>query len=55
MEASLFDPDDWLLHELTNFNGKTDRTTFPKEDIEAVFLHSTRSWRWQRLYLKTTL
>jgi hypothetical protein len=37
MEASPFDPDDWLLHELTNFNVKSSRTTFPREGREAVF------------------
>ena len=37
MEASPFDPDDWLLHELTHHNVKINRTTFPREGREAVF------------------
>ena len=37
MEASPFDPDDWLLHVFTNFNVEINRTTFPREGREAVF------------------
>jgi hypothetical protein len=37
MEASPFDHDDWLLHELTYFNGKINKTTFPKESRETGF------------------
>jgi hypothetical protein len=37
MKASSFDPDDGILHELTNFNVKINRTTFPREGIEVVF------------------
>ena len=37
MEASPFDPDDSLLHELTKFNVKINRTTFPREGREVVF------------------
>jgi hypothetical protein len=29
MESSPFDPYNWLLHELANYNVKVDRTTFP--------------------------
>ncbi len=37
MEASPFGDDDWLLHELTNFNVKINRTAFPREGREDVF------------------
>ena len=38
MDASPFDDDGWLLHELTNFNVNINRTTFPKEGREVVFV-----------------
>jgi hypothetical protein len=37
MESSPFDPDDWLLHELTQQHVKIDRTSFPGDSREAVF------------------
>jgi hypothetical protein len=37
MEASPFEPDDWILHELINFNVKVNLTTFPREGREALF------------------
>ena len=37
VEASLFDASVWLLHELTQFNVKINRTSFPKESREVIF------------------
>ncbi len=37
MEASPFDTSDWLTHELTQFNVKINRTSFPSESREIIF------------------
>jgi hypothetical protein len=37
MVASPFDSDHWLLHELTHYNVKINKTTFSKESTETVF------------------
>jgi len=37
IEASPFDASDWLLNELTQFNVKINRTSFPAESRETIF------------------
>jgi hypothetical protein len=37
IEESPFDASDWLLHELTQFNVKVNRRSFPSESREAIF------------------
>jgi hypothetical protein len=37
VEASPFNASDWLLHELTQFNVKVNRTSFPSESREVIF------------------
>jgi hypothetical protein len=37
VEASPFDASDWLLHELTQFNVKINRISFPNESKEVIF------------------
>ena len=37
VEASPFDASDWLMHELTQFNVKINRTSFPIESSEIIF------------------
>jgi hypothetical protein len=37
IEASPYDASNWLLHELTMFNVKVDRTIFPNESRDMIF------------------
>jgi hypothetical protein len=37
VEASPFDASDWLMHELTQFYVKINRTSFPTESREIIF------------------
>jgi len=37
VENSPFDASDWLMHELTRFNVKINRTSFPTESREIIF------------------
>ncbi len=37
MEASPFDASDWFMHELTQFNVKIIRTSFPAERRQIIF------------------